>query len=74
MIVLRIALSLYVPILDSPNDMRFIGSTKLQLNLIAPVGLNISQEQIQSPCSGLNAFLRQEINVTETDYRRIFSD
>ena len=51
-LVLRIALPLDVPVLDSSNDMGLIGGTELKLDFIPPFAVEVLEKQIKAACPG----------------------
>jgi hypothetical protein len=55
-VVLGIAFTLDVPVLDGANDVALIRAAQLNLDLVASAGVGVLQKQIESPRTRLNSF------------------
>ncbi len=72
MIVLRIAFPLDVPVLEGPNDVRFIERSELDLNLLSTFRIGILKEQVKAATAGLDPLLLKKDQVAEPEDFWIF--
>ena len=69
--VLRVALSLDIPILNGPDNVRLVEASKLQFNGIAPIAIRIGKQQIEPPARRLRSFAANHVGVPQPKPRRV---
>lgn len=70
-LVLGVATTLNVPILDGSDDVRFVGCAELQFRLVADEAINFFEEQVETTARRLSSLFVDERQIAKTKNRRI---
>ena len=68
MIVLWIPFPFYVPVFYGANDVGFVRSSELNLDLVTAFGVYILQKEVEAASPRVNSFLVTQDDVTKTNY------
>ena len=74
MLVLRIELSLMVPIFDGADDVAFVGGAELDFDFVAFESFGVLQQEIEPSGAELTPFLILEDQVAKAKNRRVIRD
>ncbi len=74
MIVLRVPLSLDVPVLDGADDVAFVGSAQLNFHLIPAVGIDVLKKEIEPTSPRLSPLLVLQNEIAQAQDRSVFGD
>ena len=73
-IILRIPLTLDIPIFDGPDDMCFVRSPKLHFHFVTPTRFRVLEKKIESSSARLWPLLIFQNDISQAEYRWVFSD